>query len=987
MFNEKYVFENLRNCVQRVKNRVYTKVSDLDIEIYKSKEPIPFAQRTTGEYRKVQVGESWGELFDCAWFHFTGRVPEEAKGKKIVYVIDINGEGLIYDDSGCPLRGVTNVNSTFDRAMGNPGKRIIQFKEAAQGGDPVDFWMDAGCNDLTGNLKENGRIKEAFLASCNDIARTLFYDMIVLLVQAENTPNEDPIKYEILNVLSQCRKELIHFDESEMKKCLEITGKRLAMQGGENPAVSLTAFGHAHIDLAWLWPLRETRRKGARTFATALELMNRYPDYLFGASQPQLYDWVKEDHPDLYAKVKKTIADGRWELLGGVWVEPDLNLISGESVVRQILYGNAFWQKEFGQRTNYVWTPDTFGYSAALPQIFRKAGIEYFATIKMSWNLINDFPYTNFRWKGIDGSEVLVHMPPEGSYVSEGTARSVRRATRRLAQNGQFGEALLPFGIGDGGGGPSPSHLEYLKRERNLPGLCPITPGKMADFFERLKERADELPVWADEMYLERHLGVYTSAARNKYYNRLMEKTLRDAEFFAAIAHREAGFAYPAEDFERIWKEVLLYQFHDILPGSSIQRVYNECLERYQALYEETKALRDEAVSVLAKQISVPAQKRPAAIFNTLSFAREYTVESDEGMMTVTLPPMGYAVVDLAGETVRSDMTALENAYVKVTLAEDGSIQSIYNKEIGRELLNGPSNILYIYDDMENAWNLQYDYRNQTPDRVPLVESRTEVGPCGVTVIQKYHYGTSDMVLSLSLGPNDRVLEVKADVDWHEMHKMLRIAFHTVIDSDDVRCETQFGTVKRSTRNNTTEQQAQIEMAAHRWIALSETGLNFALLNDCKYGYGVEDNVIELNALRGTNYPATDLDFGKQTFRYGIYSDAEASLLQTVRAAACFNTEPQMCEVAVGDGETAHSYLSISADNVIIDGVKKAENSDGLVVRTYEATGRRTKAKLNGLDGETVYRCNLCEEKEERVTDETDYRPFEIHSFQIESNK
>ena len=983
MIKERYVLENLRNCIARLKNCVYRKGSDLELEIYTSHEPLPFSERKNGEYRKVRPGDQWGGLFDCAWFHCTGKATGEMRGEKLVLVIDINGEGLIFDREGCPFRGITNVNSVFDRAHGNPGKRIVPFCECSEGNETVDFWMDAGCNDLAGNLQENGRIKEAYLAVCNERARQLFYDMTVLMMQAENTPEGEPLRYELLEVLSRCRRILTEFSQEEIERCLAITGKRLAVTGGENPALSLTAFGHAHIDLAWLWPVRETKRKGARTFATALELMSRYPDYLFGASSPQLYDWVKQDYPALYEKVRQSYQSGRWELLGAMWVEPDLNLISGESVIRQLLYGNAFWKKEFGEECRFVWTPDTFGYSAALPQIFKKAGIDFFATIKMSWNLINDFPYTNFRWRGIDGSEILVHMPPEGSYVSEGTARSVQKIKKRLALNAQYGEALLPFGIGDGGGGPSPCHLEYLKREKNLPGLCPITQGKMKDFFDRFAARAEEFPVWKGELYLERHLGVYTSAARNKKYNRLMEKTLRDTELLCALAHRETGFAYPQEELEEIWKETLLYQFHDILPGSSIQRVYNESLARYEVLYTKTLALRDAAARAIAATAGGEKMRNPQVLFNTLSFPRETAVQTDGGYLAVTLPPMGYTVVDLAGgDVLQSRMTALENTHLKAVLGEDGSLTSLYSKDAGAELLRGPSNIPYIYDDIENAWNLQYDYQNQTPERAAFLGSQTVADACGVKVIQRYGYGNSSIEITLSLTPESRVLECAVTADWHEKHKMLRFAFDTDLDAERVDCETQFGTVTRSTGNNTKAEQAQIELAAHKWLALRRPGLTFALLNDCKYGYGVRDHVIELNALRGTDYPATELDFGVHTFRYGLYADQTGELLQTVQQGYAFNFEPIACGApGMAGGCIEKSYLSAGAENIVIDGVKKAEQSDALILRTYEAAGKKTETAVTASFTDSLSLCDLMENRLGAAAGKVTYAPYEILSF------
>lgn len=987
MISERYVFENLRNCISRVKDSVYKRICDFDIEIYKSKEPLKFSERTKGDYQKVKCGDKWGDLFDCAWFHFTGKLNKTAEGKQVVYVIDVNGEGLIYDDDGSPIRGITNINSVYDRTHGNPGKRIVPFSDSAAGDEVIDFWMDAGCNDLTGNLQENGTIKEAYAATCNGRARKLFYDMTVLMMQAENVPDGDPIRYELLDVLSKCRKLLINFTDVEFENCLDITSKRLAMVGGESPSLSLTAFGHAHIDLAWLWPVRETKRKGARTFSTALELMKRYPDYLFGSSSPQLYRWVKEDHPGLYNKVKDSYYSGRWELLGAMWIEPDLNLISGESVVRQLLYGNKYWENEFGERVNFVWTPDTFGYSASLPQIFKKSGIDFFSTIKMSWNLINDFPYTNFKWRGIDGSEVLVHMPPEGCYVSEGSPKSVYKIKRRIAQTKQFGESLLPYGIGDGGGGPSPCHLEYLKREKNLPGLCPIEQGKMKNFFERFEKRKDDFPVYSGELYLERHLGVYTSAARNKKFNRLMENTLRDAEILSSIAFSRFGFNYPAEELENIWKETLLYQFHDVLPGSSIQRVYDESLARYEVLYKSASGIRDSAAECMARSASGEGMKDPKVFINTLSFDRDYIYKTASGYRVINIPPMGYTVADLAdgGEAV-SDMDSLENGYIKVTLNDDGSIASIYNKVEKAELLRGDSNIPYIYDDIENAWNLQYDYQNQTPDRAILTGSKTVCEPSGVSVIQSYKYGNSEFSVTLSLTPESRVLDISVSIDWHEKHKMLRFAFNTDIDTDYVSCETQFGTVRRSTRNNSKTEQAQIEMAAHRWISLSREGLQFAILNDSKYGYSVNDNIIELNALRGTDYPAKNLDFGKHTFRYGIYSDNAATLAKTVKTGYEFNFEPLVFTPGSA-GSKRYSFIGTDSDSVIIDGIKKAENSDSLVIRTYESAGKKTCAGIKTKLSDELSVCDLSENIIGPAGDDLEYKPFEIISFMTKNSK
>lgn len=375
--------------------------------------------------------------------------------------------------------------------------------------------------------------------------------------------------------------------------------------------------------------------------------MERDPEYVFGASQAQSYEWVKEDHPALYERIKARICEGRWELQGAMWVESDTNITGGESLVRQFLYGSRYWKKEFGKTVNFGWLPDVFGYTAALPQIMRGFGVSDFSTIKLSWNEHNRFPYATFRWQGLDGSEVLVHMPPEGCYLSEASPKGIRDCAQSLAKSGQYGPALLPFGIGDGGGGPSPYHLEFLRREKHLPGLPPVEQGTIRDFFAGL-HNGQEYPVWQGELYLEKHQGTYTTAARNKRYNRKMELLLRDTEFFCAIAMRVLGRAYPQEELERIWKEVLLYQFHDILPGSSIDRVYEESEARYEVLIRETEALRDQALAALTAAVDTSGAKQPVVLFNTLSFPRCETIPAAEGFVKVTVPGMGYTVVDLA---------------------------------------------------------------------------------------------------------------------------------------------------------------------------------------------------------------------------------------------------------------------------------------------------------------------------------------------------
>ncbi|MBO7385353.1 MAG: alpha-mannosidase, partial [Clostridia bacterium] len=500
---------------------------------------------------------------------FTGKVPVSAAGRDVVLLIDVNGEGCIVDKNGVPVLGITNKASDFDRNHGEPGKRVCPLFLPAKGGEEIDVWMDAGLNDLFGNLHDNGVIKEADIAVRNNAILSLYYDVEVLEEMSRVLPQDRARTclireklYEVATRVTEWTEEAALWAKEVLRPCLEA-------KGGDS-ALTLSAIGHSHLDLAWLWPLRETKRKGMRTFATVMHYFDLYPEYQFVQSQAQLYDWIKELQPALYAKVKRKAAEGRWEPNGAMWVEPDCNMPCGESFVRQFLYGQKFFKQEFGRYCDVCFLPDTFGYSAALPQIIKGAGVKYFTTQKMSWNSVNRFPYQSFTWQGMDGSDVLAHMLPEQNYLSSAMPRAIKMNEENYYEKGKSSHALMLFGIGDGGGGPSEEHLERIKRQKNLPGQIPIVQETTSQFFKKLETEQDRLPRWVGEMYLEYHQGTLTTQARSKKWNRKTELGLRDAELISAAAETLGGPGYPAEELEKVWKEALLYQFHDILPGSSI---------------------------------------------------------------------------------------------------------------------------------------------------------------------------------------------------------------------------------------------------------------------------------------------------------------------------------------------------------------------------------------------------------------------------------
>ena len=608
-----YTLKYLEETLRQIEAAIYTTVAPLEIEAWRTPEPIPFDARTTGEHITPRIGESWGGLFDCAWFHFTGHVPERDGDRPLVLLLDVSGEMCVFDEAGAPVRGLTSMASSYDFSLGRPGKRVLPLASPTRRGDAIEVWADAGCNDLFGNLQDGGAVKLAEVATVDEAVRALYYDFEVLLDFLKTLPVESPRYQQVLTGLTDAVHLLYGGIPQNARQARAVLAPLLARRNGD-AALKVSAVGHAHMDLAWLWPIRETIRKGARTFATGLANIEKYPDYVFGASQPQYFAWMKEYYPALWDRIVAAVAAGRIDVQGCMWVEADTNVSGGEALVRQILYGKRFWRSEFGLDVKYLWLPDVFGYSGSLPGILARAGVPYFSTQKLSWSLVNTFPHQSFHWHGIDGSEVLAHMLPEETYNSPAAPRSVRMIERNYKDSGVSSRALMVFGIGDGGGGPGEEHLERLARIKNLEGLSPVKQETVADFLEKWQVDAARFATWVGELYLERHEGTLTTKARNKRYNRKMELALRDMEWSCVLAGMLAGAAYPAARLEALWREMLLYQFHDILPGSTIKRVYDESVARYEVMLAEAEACIAENDLAIAAQADTAGMAQPVVV-------------------------------------------------------------------------------------------------------------------------------------------------------------------------------------------------------------------------------------------------------------------------------------------------------------------------------------------------------------------------------------
>jgi alpha-mannosidase len=984
---------DLITTLSAIERAIYRKIQPLKITIWKTREPVPFEQRCCGEMSNLNIGDSWGEIWDCAWFHFEGKVTSDSARKKIVLLIDISGEACLFDDNGCPIQGITNVSSDFDLSLGKPGKRVIEITDFARGDEIIDLWADAGCNDLFGKYKDSGSVMEAHIAICSEVMRELYYDFEVLLDLTKNLPEDSARLQSIVHSLNKASLILNEYTDEEAKKAREILSMELDKKGGD-PSLSVSAIGHAHIDLAWLWPLRETRRKAARTFSTALQMLDKYPDYVFGASQPQLYEWVKEDYPALFEKIKIKIKEGRWEVQGAMWVEADTNISGGEALVRQILYGKRYFKQEFNKDIRVLWLPDVFGYSGALPQLLKKSGVDYFMTIKLSWNIYNQFPHHTFLWSGIDGSEVLAHMPPEGTYNSAALPSSIHKAETNYIDKGIATECLMLFGIGDGGGGPGVEHLERLKREQNLNGLLPVKQEPSIQFFDQLNKKRSYYKKWHGELYLEKHQGTYTSQANNKCYNRKLEIMLRELEFVSILAQLKNEYIYPAEKLEELWKEVLLYQFHDILPGSSIQRVYEESQNRYETIKDNLGDLLKEAYRNL--ELTSPF------VMNTLSWKRTEWVWFKDHYIKVEAKPMGFTVLD--SDTCEKQLikyqspivtkNSLENEILRVILNQDGSIGSIYDKEMKREVLNPgqPGNKLTIYHDTGDAWDFSIQYQQRPAMSCKLISSKAFVDGPKAFITQVYQFGSSQIEQKIILMEGSRRLDFVTHVDWHENHKMLRTSFHFQLKTMEANCDIQFGLVKRPTHDNTSFDMAKYEICAHKWVDLSEVDYGVALINDCKYGYSVNDSVLDLNLLRSPKYPDENADRGIHEFTYSLYPhEGNVVTGNVVQTAYELNMplrvlqQNHTCDLKDLD----FSFIRTDNKHIVVETVKKAEDSDDIIIRLYECHGTSTSAALKfGATPKNIMLTDLMENEikhlemcgnEVNIT----FTPFEIHTLKI----
>ena len=882
-------------------------------------------------------------------------------------------------------------------------------------------------------------MRQCTLVQLHQSTRDFIVTSRIALETTNNLDDNNPAKHHLFNALNDAFNALDTRDPigderfyASVDSAIQTLKAGIEKAGAPLDAI-IHATGHAHIDVAWLWTLGQTRRKSERTFHNVIRLMEQFPDYHFSQSQPQLYQYIKEDQPQLFEVIKEKIKEGRWEPMGGMWVEADCNLSGAESLARQFLLGRSFFREHFGKdaESPVLWLPDVFGYAWALPQLIQQAGLKYFMTIKIGWSQYNRLPYDTFMWQGIDGTQILTHFstvmefgsPYFSTYNSMANASEALGAWSNFQQKEMQRDLLMAYGFGDGGGGPTREMLENIEVMKNFPSLPQVKQSSVKQFFETIEPLTESkmMPVWNGELYLEYHRGTYTTQARNKRANRKSEFLMHDAEFIAALAALHTEHKYPSQQFNDAWRTICLNQFHDIIPGSSIGPVYEESQEQYAELTANVTQLHDEALQALAQKLDgdlllvnptsftqrglvfIPGDSLQRFTLNdqpvpTQSADSGYWLDAGE-LAPYSVTPLSevrqLAVADVVASAVANSSTPeLENDFLRVEFNTDGDITRIFDKKAQREILppNAIANQFQAFEDRPKSWDA-WDVDIFYDDKLWLAEPASsiqfvEYGELRQSIEVKRKIQNSEYTQRISLSHNSPRLDFDTHINWNERHTMLKVAFPVDVLSPQATYEIQWGNVTRPTHRNTSWDWARFETCAQKWVDLSEGDYGVSLLNDCKYGHDIHDNVVRITLLRSSTMPDPMADFGEHEFKYSLYPHVGSWNEETQREAYLLNDPIIVYQRKDERGKNVvaslPSLVSTSSPNVIIETVKQAEDDEGLIVRLYESQRKRGQVQVKfGGAVDSAWTTNLLEENESALGVENDSIILNLKPYQI----
>lgn len=1023
-----------------IEDRISVICNELKELAFVKKEPVKGVVYKKGlyfyPYEADQSAEPWEE-FDSKTMHWYGpdehywfraeyTVPKSMDGKTLYLKVATQVDHWDYAKNP---QFLLFVNGQMTQGM-DLNHQTVMLERCAKEGETYTIDLQGYTGVMFAELTFTMETVEV-----DETINEIYYDIVVPLQGFSRMQEDDKVRKDLRTILNNTVNLLdLRTPYSEefyqsIEEAHNYIQKALYedMSGYED--VIASCIGHTHIDVAWLWTVAQTREKVARSFSTVLKYMNEYPEYKFMSSQPALYQFLKERYPETYEKIKERVKEGRWEPEGGMWVEADCNLTSGESLVRQFLYGKKFFKDEFGIDSRILWLPDVFGYSGALPQIMKKSGIKYFMTTKLAWNQINKVPYDTMMWRGIDGSEIFTHLittlgvgQSEADFFTTYNGMlhpdAILGGWHRYQNKDINNDILIAFGYGDGGGGPTREMLETSKRmEKGIRGIPKVRQEFAGNYFEELEERVEgnkSLPVWEGELYFEYHRGTYTSMGRNKRSNRKCEQLLMDAELLEVLTGTSEK-----EEMDKIWRTVLLNQFHDILPGSSIAEVYEVTKKEYAEIESRLAEMIAEKLNLL-----MDGGQDKISVFNTLGFDRNDVVslgdchaaaltdesgkiypvqETAQGAVAyiTDIPAKGGKTLQLL-DTVKEEASriqitenGIETPFYRISIDENGLFTSIYDKECDREVLKAgeKGNLLRMYEDKPmhyDCWDIDMYYSEKYWDAEKADKIQwTEEGPVRATLEIQRTISNSVIKQEIHFYADSRRIDFSTWVDWKEHQHLLKVHFPVNIHSDEATFEVQFGNLKRKIHGNTSWDEARFESCGQKWMDISEGHYGVSLLNDCKYGYSAKDSNIALTLIKSGIEPNKTADQEEHVFTYALYPHKEMwSAAGTVQEAYKLN---QPAYATKGElKNTGKSFISTDKDNIIIETVKPAENGDGIIVRLYDCENSLTKATLTFAEGmlESVEECNLMEEKEADIeacgnSFTVSVKPYEIKTYRV----
>ncbi|MGB0111718.1 MAG: glycoside hydrolase family 38 C-terminal domain-containing protein [Ilumatobacteraceae bacterium] len=965
-----------------------------------------------------ETGTSWGAPWATTWFRLSGEIPDGWSGRRVEAVIDLGFnqnaagfqcEGMVVDlaDDGTfqPLQGI-HPRRTNHRVAATPGPLTLHVEAASNPMFPQFVASPLGSLDTAGD-RQLYRFRTAALVVVDPEAEALAYDIEVLDGVMRTLSLSDPRRARLLRTLAATLDRI-----PDVAAARRTIAPALAEDFGDAVRHRSAAIGHAHIDTAWLWPLRETKRKCTRTFASAVALMDDYPEYVFAASSAQHYAWIEERHPDLFDKITERVERGQWEPVGGMWVEADMNLPSGESLVRQIVFGQRYFEEKFGRRCTEVWIPDVFGYPAGLPQVFAAGGMDRFVTQKLSWNKQNKFPHSTFWWEGLDGTRVLTHFPPVDTYNAEITPEEFGFSITNFRDHAWSTDSLMPFGHGDGGGGPTREMLERARRLATIDSRATLAVDTPDAMFTRIEHDIDAgaaAPVWRGELYFETHRGTLTSQLKTKLGNRRCERLLVEAELWSAALGR------PAE-VDHLWKQVLTQQFHDILPGSSIAWVHQDAEAVFAEVEAELRGRIDGLVGELSGPDGCVVNPSDVAVDEVIvvdgsPIGSDHTqqLDGDRTAMRVSVPALGMAPIDAiaADDRVVLSDSSMTNRHLAVRWDAFGNLTSIIDLDRARELIPSEqlAGVLEIAPDQPveyDAWDLESWTRagaQSLSGAAPGPDDSVEVtvvddGPLVGSVRVARRFGPSSSVVTHQLRAGSRQLDIHVELDWHHDEHLLSMAFPLDVRTDVAMCDVQFGVVARPTHPSSPWDAAKFEVCAHRFVDLAEPDFGVAILNDGRFGHNVFDGAVRVSLARAAMYPDPGADRGHHEVTLAIRPH-DAGLGEVRAAASRLNQPVRIATSGTATSPTAALVRITGADGapvhgVEVDAVKLADDETGdLIVRLHESIGNRTRISVASSDRVTdAWRCNLLEEPDngEEVGDGVvvlTLRPFQIVTLRL----